>query len=89
MVLVYILGAIDILAGLSLLLLKFGLFEPFAWVMLILLTIKSLPFITSFASIVDLLAAAFILLAIFGTFNAISVLAILWLLQKGLFSFFA
>lgn len=81
-----ILGIFDILAAVSLFLLKWGLFVKFGWIILIILVLKSLPFIPDIASIVDLITAVFFVLAIYGYFFSFTFLFSVWLLQKGAFS---
>lgn len=83
-----LLGVIDLLAALSIILLKFNIGANFAIIIAILLLIKSLVFIYNIVSIVDIIAVIFIFLAIFSVFNIITWLIFFWLLQKSIFSIF-
>ena len=64
-----LLGLIDLLAAISIVLLAFDVGHGFATVMMVLLIIKSLVFITSFASWVDLASGAVIGITIFYGIN--------------------
>ncbi len=83
---VAILGVVDIISALVLLALKWGILKTAGWVAVILLGGKALLTFGDFASIVDLGCIAVFVLAIFGVYGVWSYIAVLWLLQKGVFS---
>lgn len=85
----FILGILDILAGVTLFSLKFSsFFLPIAFLFGVYLIIKSLIFFKTFASVVDILVGIIIILATLGEYNILTYLSIVWLLQKGLLSLF-
>ena len=84
---IYLLGLLDILSGISLVLLRFQLLESIAWFFVVYLTIKGLMFLPDISSFLDLFASLFILLAILGYYPLVSWLFVIWLLQKGFVSF--
>lgn len=81
-------GILDILAGISLFLLKFGIGKYFALVLAIYLIIKGI-FFFGFASALDILSAAVIIIAVISSFNFIYFIFVAWLVQKGLISLFS
>ncbi len=86
---VFILGILDILAGLSIFTLKFSWGPMLIGFFSMYLIIKSLPFLKSIASILDICAAGIFIFALMGyAYTALSVIAALWLIQKGIISFF-
>ena len=84
----FVLGILDILAGLCLFLLKFGIFEWVGYIFAGYLFLKGIVFFSP-ASLIDFISGVLIILAIFGYFSFFSYVAILWLIQKGVFSLFA
>lgn len=84
----YILGLMDILTGISLGLSYFGYFKEIGLIFALYLLIKSIIFIKGFASWVDLLTVIVFLLVIYGGYGLWVWIFVLWLLQKGIFSFF-
>jgi len=86
--LILLLGILDILAGISLLLLKFSMGYTIAAFFTIYLLVKGVAFITNWTSWVDLTVVAIFILALFGNFNLLTYVAVVWLLQKGIFSLF-
>lgn len=83
-----ILGALDILVALVLFLLKYGMPNWAAWAAVVYVCAKAFLAIKSIASIGDIIGAALIVLAIFGHFNILTYIAVIWFLQKGVASFF-
>ncbi|MBI5872125.1 hypothetical protein HZB88_03495 [archaeon] len=83
---VAILGIIDILGALALFVLKWGILKTVGWILVIFLGAKALLTFGDFASIVDLACVLIFILAIFGVYGIWSYIAIVWLLQKGIFS---
>ena len=83
---VQIFGIIDLLASISILMLKAGVGEGFTAIIGILIIIKSLLFIKDVVSIIDLIGAIFIFLALMNIFTIITWLFLIWFLQKGLMS---
>lgn len=86
---VQLLGAIDILAAVSLLLLNWDIrFIPY--VFLVLFLAKSILFFTNIVSIIDIVAGIVFVLAAMGTmYNIITWITILWIAQKGILSIIA
>ncbi len=82
----FILGILDILTGLFFASLYFWNLT-FIWIFIIYLIIKNLVFF-SIAGIVDIIAAFFMILALYGYFYWFSWIFVIWLLQKGVFSLF-
>jgi len=85
----FIFGMVDLFAAVSLLFLKFGFFEHTALFFIILLGIKAVIFIKSFASLFDIVTVVFLVLAYFGFYYTITWICFAWLLQKGIFSLFS
>ena len=81
-------GLADVLAAASLMLLRWNLVKPLAYVCLAYLVIKSFRYFKDFASTLDLLAAITIGAALMGYYGIFSYIMVLWLLQKGVRSLF-
>ncbi|MBI4155039.1 hypothetical protein HY498_03065 [Candidatus Woesearchaeota archaeon] len=81
-------GVMDILSGIVLGLNYFGYFKEIGLIFALYLLIKSIIFIKGFASWVDLLTFIVFLLVIYGSYGMWVWIFVLWLLQKGIFSFF-
>ena len=86
--LVKLLGILDLLAAIFLILLRWGIGSDVGLVIGILLGIKSLIFLSNWASIVDLISVVILILAALGHYYYFSWLFSIWLLQKAFFSFF-
>jgi len=85
---IFVLGILDILAGLSLLLVKFNIFPVITALFGLYVLIKALVFLRSFASIVDIIVVIIFIITLLGSFNILSLCALFWLIQKGFFSLF-
>lgn len=85
---VILLGILDILAGISIFALKFSWGAPIVWFFVMYLIAKSLPFLKSVASIIDIIVACIFIFGILGQWNILTYLGALWLIQKGIVSFF-
>lgn len=81
-------GALDIVAAVVLVVLKFYPVGTVAWVFVGYLALKSVIFLKSLASIADFICAVFIALAALGHWYTISWIIVIWLVQKGILSFF-
>ncbi len=83
---VYLLGILDILVGISLLLLKFNVeFIPIFFAGFV--AVKGLAFIKNIASIADIACGFIFFYAIYsGYFGIFAYMAVIWLIQKGVFS---
>ena len=81
-----LLGILDLISGIILLVLNFKILV-FAWVLAIYLIAKFLIFM-NFVSFIDLVSGLLMIAAIYGFYPVITWLAVIWLLQKGLFSMF-
>ena len=81
-----ILGILDFLAGMTLLGLKFFDLSLLGWVFSVYLIGKGLVFF-DWMGLLDIISGILILLAVFGVFGILSYIAILWLVQKAIFSF--
>ena len=86
MVLIQILGILDIISGLVIILMKFGLFKEVGLILSILLAIKAIIFIKDISSVLDLITAVFFFLAAIGIYFSFSWVFAIWLFQKGFFS---
>ena len=86
--LIKVFGLMDLLAAIVFASAQWGFGLYLGKIIAIYLIVKSLLFITDFASWVDLLAGAYLLLVVFGVHSIFSVIFILWLLQKAIFSLF-
>jgi hypothetical protein len=84
----YLFGLADLFSAVVLLSLNWGYGTQFAWFCAAYLVIKAIPFIKDPASIIDIIAAIIIVFAIFGMYGLLSYIAVLWLFQKAVFSFF-
>ena len=85
----FILGIIDIIAAISLFFVKWNLLISVAWIATGIIFVKAIAFIKSFASIMDLIIVVISVLALLGImYNIATYIAIVWLLQKGISSFF-
>ncbi|QQG39148.1 MAG: hypothetical protein HYS32_01680 [Candidatus Woesearchaeota archaeon] len=90
MVLLKLYGLLDILAALSLLLLYFDIGKILGVIFSIYLILKSLPFLPDLVSFLDLICGFYIALVVLNfSFFGVTIIAILWLSQKGLVSLFS
>ncbi|MEM4244741.1 MAG: hypothetical protein QW404_00185 [Candidatus Nanoarchaeia archaeon] len=87
---VKILGVVDLLAALSILLLKFNI-APKIMVLTLAayLIIKGIIFIKSVTSWADIAAGVIMVAAFYGWFNILTWVAAVWLTQKGIISLFS
>ncbi|HIH15776.1 MAG TPA: hypothetical protein HA360_04695 [Nanoarchaeota archaeon] len=86
---VILLGILDIIAALSIFTINFSWGPVLISFSILYLLAKSLPFLKSFASIMDIIVAGIFILALLGYANTIiNALAALWLIQKGIMSLF-
>jgi len=85
---VVLFGLLDLLAAITLITIKWDVGIVVAWWSAAYLTIKAIPFIKDPASILDILSALMIVLAIFDVYFIGTYLAIIWLIQKAVLSFF-
>lgn len=85
---VKILGIIDILIALTFVIAQWNFGYYLGLVLAIYIIIKSLIFITDFASAVDLIGGIYLLLIVFNIHHIFAVVFLLWFLQKGFFSLF-
>ena len=82
-----LLGSLDILTGIFLILLNFGLFNWVVVVLLIYLLIKSLSFFGDILSIIDLAIIIMVSIFIFmGNLSFILVIGGIYLISKGFYS---
>ena len=86
---VQFLGLMDIFAGAILLLLKFGVGETIGMGIGLYLLAKGIVFIYDAVSVMDILAGIVMILAVMGHYYFFDWVFVLWLLQKGFFSFFS
>jgi hypothetical protein len=85
---IYLLGLLDFLAGLSLFFVSIGFGKAILGVFMVYLLIKALAFITDWSSWVDLFVVFIMGLAMFGYTDNLTYLGIIWLFQKAFRSFF-
>ncbi len=84
-----ILGIIDILAASFLVLAGVDIIFIGVFIIIaVLLLLKSLIFLTNWSSWIDLIAVVFMILILFNFYTIFNLLFALWLLQKGILSFF-
>lgn len=84
-----LLGLMDILSITALLLFKYGLIsQKFLIIAMIYLIIKAVIFFKDFASLIDFGVAIVFALALFGIYNVLTWIAVLWILQKAVLSLF-
>ena len=84
---IYALGLLDLLAGISLILLKFKI--DFLGVFFALyLIIKGVVFFRNIVSLIDLASGIVFFIALYGYYNIAMYVAAIWILQKGIISFF-
>jgi hypothetical protein len=88
MVLVKLMGIADVLAAVSLFLLRWSIAEPLAYVCLAYLIFKAFKYFSNWASILDFISAITIGAALLGYYSIFTYLVVLWLLQKGVRSIF-
>ena len=87
--LVFLLGILDILAGLSIFTVGFSWGTTLVLLSIFYLLIKSIPFITSPASMVDFSVAIVFIAALMGYFSTLlNAICAIWLIQKGVVSLF-
>ena len=84
-----LLGLIDLLAAIFIILLRFHIGESIAFIVAILLILKSVIFLTSFVSLIDIISGIFLLLAVYGHYYFFTWIFALWLLQKAVISLFS
>ncbi len=79
-------GLLDLVAAIMMLLVRWNIGKTLGLIMALYVVVKSLVFIKDMASVVDLLAGIFFVLALFDYYNIITYILVLWLLQKGVVS---
>ena len=84
-----LLGFIDLFGAISIVMLFFGAGQGFAVLMAILIILKSLAFITAFASWIDFISGVIMLIAVYFGTSVFLFVVLLWLLQKFFFSLFS
>ncbi len=84
--LVKLLGILDLLGAVFIVLLRWNIGAEIALVISVLLGIKALIFLKSWASIIDLASVVILVLAVFGHYYFFSWLFSIWLIQKAAFS---
>ena len=82
-------GIMDFFASIAFIMASFGWFKGFAIFMALYLIIKGIIFFTDIVSWVDLACGVYLFLIIAGVSPILSVLCIIWLLQKAIISFFS
>ncbi|MFH1332156.1 MAG: hypothetical protein ABIH63_02625 [archaeon] len=86
---VKLLGIFDLLAALSIILLRFGVAKTMAIALAIYLIVKGAIYIKSVPSMVDIAAGIIMVLAFYGWFSILTWVAAIWLTQKGVISLFS
>ena len=86
---VNIFGIMDFLASIAFVMISFGWFKGFAIFMAVYLIIKGIIFFSDIISWIDFACGAYLLLIVIGVSPLLSVLCIIWLLQKAIISFFS
>ncbi len=85
---ILLLGLLDILTGLSIFTLNFSWGPTLVWFFVLCLIGKSLISLKSIAGIIDLLVAFIFIAAILGHTGILTYIGVVWLIQKGIVSFF-
>jgi len=89
MVFLKLLGLMDILSVTSLILFKYGVVsQTFVIAAVIYLMIKGIIFFHNIVSLLDFGIAIIFVLSLFGIFNVLTWIAIVWILQKAILSLF-
>lgn len=77
----------DLVLAASLILFKYGFIgQTILLVFIVYLIVKGLIFFRDVTSIIDLASAIIFIFVLFGTFNILTWIALLWILQKAVFS---
>ncbi|MBI4447821.1 hypothetical protein HY643_02480 [Candidatus Woesearchaeota archaeon] len=79
-------GLLDLASALAVFLFKFNIPKIFVWAAVIYLGVKGLIFLKDFSSLIDLTSVVIIIFALYGHYNRLTYLVVLWLLQKGITS---
>lgn len=79
-------GLMDFIAAASFILAQWGIGSNFVLIIGIYVILKSLIFLPNFTSAIDLIGGIYLLLIIYGVHDVLSVIFILWFLQKSFFS---
>ena len=87
--LVKIFGMLDLAAAITLLLLRWDIGHIAGIALAIYVIGKALYFMADVASIVDVAAGIFLILAVIGFYHVLTYVFVLWLAQKGVSSLFA
>ncbi len=83
-----LLGFLDLVAAVFFILAQWGIGLSVAPFLAFYVIAKSLLFFGDWASFIDLFAGVYMLLVIYDIHSAFSLIFILWLLQKSIFSLF-
>lgn len=85
-----LMGLMDILSVLILLLFKYGIIsQKFVIIATIYLAIKGIIFFRNVVSLADFGVAVIFVLALFGVYNVLTWIAMIWILQKAILSLFS
>ncbi len=79
-------GVMDFIVAASFILAQWGVGSNFVLIMGIYVILKSLILLPNFTSAIDLIGGIYLLLIIYGVHDVLSVIFILWFLQKSFFS---
>ncbi|MEK6856813.1 MAG: hypothetical protein AABX49_02240 [Nanoarchaeota archaeon] len=83
-----LLGVLDLITAVFFILAQWDVGLGVAEVLAFYILIKSILFFGDWASFIDLLSGAYLLLLVYDIHSAFSLVFILWLLQKSFFSIF-
>jgi hypothetical protein len=81
-------GFLDLLGAIVFVLVQWDIGISLAYIVAGYLILKSLIFIGDFSSWIDLIAGIYLLLVVFDIHSLFSIIFVLWLGQKGVFSLF-
>ena len=87
---IWILGLLDLIAGILLLLARFGVAGSLTFYIGLFVIVKALVFFDKISSVLDVLGGCIlVLMALYGfeVYNFLLWILVLWFIQKGLFSF--
>ncbi len=90
MVFLKLMGLMDLLSVASLLLFKYGIIsQTFLIIAVVYLMVKGIIFFRNIVSLIDFGVAVIFILALFGIYNVLTWIALVWITQKAVLSLFS
>jgi len=81
-----LLGMLDLSVALFFILAQWDIGLGIATVLGVIFLIKSLIFITDWVSVIDIFSGVYLFFVIYDVHSSLSLIFIIWLMQKGIFS---